>query len=150
MICSLFGCVLFLYLTVIRQTCIHTLRDLNLLFIQSICQRKHIPHTFQRELYVLNLATVTWKMWRWKHVWRHLFTQAWVCFRTSQTIVQTVFENHHGAFQASDDIWALENSVVPFFISAHRQSSVPSAYLIPNKEQQSIRGESGWEFNSPE
>ncbi len=59
-------------------------------------------------------------------------------------------EDHHRTFPASDDIWALENSVVHFFILPHRQSSVPFAYLIPTEEQQSRRGESDWEFDTPE
>lgn len=34
-------------------------------------------------------------------------------------------KNHHRAFQESDDIWASESSLVPFFFPPDRHSSVP-------------------------
>ena len=54
-------------------------------------------------------------MQRWEHVWRHLFHRSTGLFQDKADNRSDSFEKHHGAFQASDDIWARQNSVVHFF-----------------------------------
>lgn len=80
-------------------------------------------------------------MQRWEHVWRHLFHRSKGLFRDKADNKSDGFEKHHGAFQASDDIWALQNSVVHFFSFHHIDWALFSLLIwSPSSQQRSRRG----------
>lgn len=139
-ICSLFGCVLVFDRDF---TCtLHTYPCGCEYGFHTICVTKAVPQG-QRNLSVRcgdgNTSGDTFSP-----------KQAWVCFRTKRTIGQMLLKTILGYSRHRMTSLLYRTQLFPFSFHPIDWALFSFAYLILIKEQQSRRGQSWWELDSPE